>query len=221
MNFPDGLLPPSWQWLAHLLFVAVLGGAVYRAPWRRLRDNDQLHLFLGLCVALMLLWSIKTGIKPGLNFHLLGATVFTLMFGPWLAIVGLGVVLLGVTFYGLSGWGSFSVNGLLMGVLPVTASYIVYRLVDSRLPNHFFVYIFLNAFIGAAIAMALTGLAATGLLALAGAYTADYLSSNYLPYFLLMGWSEALLSGMMLTLLVVYRPQWVATFDDARYIRNK
>ena len=69
--------------------------------------------------------------------------------------------------------------------------------------------------------MALTGLAATGVLALAGAYTADYLTSNYLPYFLLMGWSEALLSGMMLTLLVVYRPQWVATFDDVRYMRNK
>jgi uncharacterized membrane protein len=126
-----------------------------------------------------------------------------------------------VTFYGLSGWESFSVNGLLMGVLPVMASYLVYRLADSKLPNHFFIYIFVNAFIGAAIAMALTGLAASGLLALAGAYTADYLTSNYLPYFLLMGWSEALLSGMMLTLLVVYRPQWVATFDDARYIRNK
>lgn len=221
MNFPDGLLPPSWQWFAHLLFVVVLGWSVYAAPWRRLRDSEQLHLFLGACVALMLLWSIKTGIRPGLNFHLLGATVFTLMFGPWLAIVGLGVVLLGVTFYGLSGWASFSVNGLLMGVLPVSVSFFIYRLVDSRLPNHFFIYIFVNAFIGAAIAMALTGLAATGLLALAGAYTADYLTSNYLPYFLLMGWSEALLSGMMLTLLVVYRPQWVATFDDARYIRNK
>lgn len=221
MNFPDGLLPPTWQWFAHLLFVAVLAWSVYAAPWRRLRDSEQLHLFLGLCVALMLLWSIKTGIRPGLNFHLLGATVFTLMFGPWLAIAGLGVVLLGVTFYGLSGWESFSVNGLLMGVLPVMASYLVYRLADSKLPNHFFIYIFVNAFIGAAIAMALTGLAASGLLALAGAYTADYLSSNYLPYFLLMGWSEALLSGMMLTLLVVYRPQWVATFDDARYIRNK
>lgn len=221
MNFPDGLLPPSWQWLAHLLFVAVLAWSVAAAPWRRLRDNEQLHLFLGACVALMLLWSIKTGIRPGLNFHLLGATVFTLMFGPWLAILGLGVVLLGVTAYGLSGWESFSVNGLLMDVLPVMTSYLVCRLVDSKLPNHFFVYIFLNAFIGAAVAMALTGLVATGLLVLAGAYTADYLSSNYLPYFLLMGWSEALLSGMMLTLLVVYRPQWVATFDDARYIRNK
>lgn len=221
MNFPDGLLPASWQWFAHLWFTGVLVWSVRAAPWRRLRDNEQLHLFLGMCVALMLLWSIKTGIRPGLNFHLLGATVFTLMFGPWLAIMGLGVVLLGVTVSGLSGWESFSVNGLLMGVLPVTASYLVYRLVDSKLPNHFFVYIFLNAFVGAAIAMALTGLAATGLLALAGVYTADYLTSNYLPYFLLMGWSEALLSGMMLTLLVVYRPQWVATFDDARYIRNK
>lgn len=221
MNFPDGLLPPSWQWLAHLLFALALGGAALAAPWRRLRDNEQLHLFLGVCVALMLLWSIKTGIRPGLNFHLLGATVFTLMFGPWLAIAGLGVVLLGVTAYGLSGWESFSVNGLLMGVLPVLASYGIYRLVDSKLPNHFFIYIFVNAFIGAAFAMALTGTVATGLLALAGAYTVDYLSSNYLPYFLLMGWSEALLSGMALTLLVVYRPQWVATFDDARYIRNK
>ncbi len=221
MNFPDGLLPSSWQWLAHLLFFGVLVWSVRAAPWSRLRDNEQLHLFLGLCVALMLLWSIKTGIRPGLNFHLLGATVFTLMFGPWLAIIGLSVVLLGVTFYGLSGWESFSVNALLMGVLPVTLSYSIFRLADSRLPNHFFVYIFINAFVGAAFSMAFTGLAATGVLALAGTYTVDYLTSNYLPYFLLMGWSEALLSGMMLTLLVVYRPQWVATFDDARYIRNK
>ena len=26
------------------------------------------------------------------------------------------------------------------------------------------------------------------------------------------------MSGMVLTLAVVYRPRWVATFDDARYI---
>jgi ABC-type Co2+ transport system permease subunit len=32
MNFPDGLLPPTWQWFAHLLFVAVLAWSVYAAP---------------------------------------------------------------------------------------------------------------------------------------------------------------------------------------------
>ncbi len=221
MNLPDNLLPPSWHWFSHLLFALALGWSIRAAPWRRLKDDEQLNLWLGACVALMLLWSIRTGIRPGLNFHLLGATVFTLMFGPYLAMAGLSVVLLGVTAFGLSGWVSFSVNGLLMGVLPVLVSHLVFRLVDGRLPNHLFIYIFVNAFVGAALAMALTGLAATGLLAAAGAYALDYLSSQYLPYFLLMGWSEALLSGMVMTLLVVYRPRWVATFDDARYLRNK
>lgn len=221
MNLPDDLLPASWYWVSHVLFFLVLGWAIHAAPWRRLKDDEMLHLWLGTCVLLMAMWTIKTGIKPGLNFHLLGATLFTLMFGPWLAIVGLSVVLLGATWFGPIGWDSFSVNGLLMGVVPVAVSYAIFRLTDRRLPNHFFIYIFINAFIGAALAMAVTGLTATGVLALSGAYSADYLSSNYLPYFLLMGWSEALLTGMLTTLLVVYKPQWVATFDDARYIRNK
>ena len=222
MNLPDHLLPSAWYWFAHALYVVVLGAAIYAAPWRRLKDSEQLHLWLGSCVALMLLWSfLKTGIRPGLNFHVLGATLVTLMFGPYLAVVSLSVVLLGVSFFGYSGWQSFSANALLMGALPVTVSYAIYRLADSKLPNHFFVYIFVNAFIGAAMAMAATGLAATGMFALSGVYSADYLTSNYLPYYLLMGWSEALLTGMLGTLLVVFRPQWVATFDDARYIRNK
>jgi len=222
MNLPDHLLPSAWYWFAHALYIMVLGAAIYAAPWRRLKDSEQLHLWLGSCVALMLLWSfLKTGIRPGLNFHVLGATLVTLMFGPYLAVVGLSVVLLGVSFFGYSGWESFSANALLMGALPVTVSYAIYRLADSKLPNHFFVYIFVNAFIGAAVAMAATGLATTGMFALSGVYSADYLTSNYLPYYLLMGWSEALLTGMLATLLVVFRPQWVATFDDARYIRNK
>lgn len=222
MNLSDHLLPPAWYWFAYALYAVVLGAAIRFAPWQRLRDSEQLHLFLGTCVTLMLLWSfLKTGIKPGLNFHVLGATLFTLMFGPSLAIVGLSVVLLGVTYFGFSGWESFSANALLMGALPVTVSYAVYRLADGRLPNHFFVYIFVNAFLGGALAMTVTGLATTGVFALSGAYSADYLVSNYLPYYLLMGWSEAVLTGMLATLLVVYKPEWVATFDDARYIRNK
>ena len=221
MNLPDGLLPPIWYWISHVLFALALGWAVYAAPWRRFREDEQLHLWLGACVALMVLWTIKTGIKPGLNFHLLGATAFTLMFGPRLALAGLTLVLLGVTLFGYSGWESLSINGLLLGVVPVWLSHLIYRLVDRRLPNHFFIYIFLNGFLGAALVMAATGLTITGVLALSGVYPAAYLTSQYLPYFILMGWSEALLTGMLMTLLVVYRPGWASTFDDARYLRNK
>ncbi|UCE30050.1 MAG: energy-coupling factor ABC transporter permease [Burkholderiales bacterium] len=37
----------------------------------------------------------------------------------------------------------------------------------------------------------------------------------------LHGLLPVLLTGMLVTVFVVYRPQWVATFDDARYLRRR
>lgn len=221
MNLPDNLLSMAWCWAGHLLFAAVLGWAIFTAPWARLRAETQQHVWLGACVVLMALWSIKTGIRPGLNFHLLGTTAATLMFGPQLALVAVVVVLTAVTLAGGAGWEAFSLNGLVMGVVPVAFSYGLFRLVDARLPNNFFVYVFANAFLGGALAMMFTGLVSTLLLFFSETYTLAYLKAHYLPYFILMSWSEAITSGAALTLMVVYRPEWVATFDDNRYIRNK
>jgi len=97
----------------------------------------------------------------------------------------------------------------------------VYRLIDSRLPNNFFVYVFGIAFAGAAVAVGTLGLATTSLLASAGIYPTAQLFDLYLPYYLLLAWSEALFTGMTMTLFVVYKPEWVATFDDRRYLRNQ
>ena len=44
---------------------------------------------------------------------------------------------------------------------------------------------------------------------------------GYLPYFLMLGFGEAWLSGIVITLLVVYKPGWVASFDDRRFLMNK
>lgn len=222
MNLPDNLLPQPWYWLADCLFALVLVRAILAAPWKRLVDNEQMHYWLGTCVGLMLMWCfVKAGIKPGLTFHILGATLLTLTFGPYLAIVGLSLVALGATLFGFGGWAGFSANALIMGALPAVVSYGIFRLVDRWLPNNFFVYIFLNSFVGAGASMGATGLAVTGLMAVAGAYPLSYLVSQYLPYYILMAWSEAMLTGMIVTILVVYRPRLVMTFDDARYIRNK
>ena len=196
MNFPDSLPPAAWFWSGRGLFVPVLLWAARTAPWHRLRDVGQLNLWLG-------------------------ASVMTLMFGPQLALLGLTIVLTAVTLAGMSGWQGFGWNALLMGALPVAISHGIYRLADRKLPNHLFVYIFLNAFLGGALAMAATGLGATLLLQLAGAYPAGYLYHDYLPYFILMAWSEAVSTGMALTLMVVYQPQWVSTFDDTRYLHRK
>lgn len=221
MNFPDGLLPPLWIRASWLMFAPILLAALLKAPWRQLGSEARLHQLLGACVMLIAFWSISSGIKPGLNFHLLGATALTLMFGPRLSLFGLTLVLAAMTLAGKSGLFSLAANGLSMILVPVLVSHAIYRVADSKLPNHIFVYIFVNGFFGGALAMAASGAASTLLLGMSGAYSWPYLLANYLPYYILLGWSEALLTGMALTLMVVFRPEWVGTFDDARYLRHK
>jgi uncharacterized membrane protein len=220
MNFPDQLLPAALLWTCNALALTLLVLTVWTAPWGRLIRQETFNAWLGMCVGLLLLWSIKAGIRPGLSFHLLGGTLLTLMFGARLAMAGLAVVLLGVTLAGAAGWASLGVNWLLGAVLPVTLSYLLYAVVDRKLPNHLFVYIFVNAFIGAGVVVLLTGAAVTLLLELSGAYPGAYLARNYLPYYILMGWSEALLTGMAVTLMVVFRPVWLSTFSDVRYLKS-
>lgn len=221
MNFPDTLLPFSLLWIANGMALLILVQTLRQAHWGMLQRLDILNVFMGAAVTLMLIWSIKAGIKPGLNFHMLGGTLLTLMFGPWLALAVLAMVILAITFFGAAGWASLGINFLLMAALPVVLSYAIFRAADKKLPNHLFVYIFVNGFLAAGLAMVTCGLTAATLLRIAGTYTSSYLGTQYVPFFILMGWSEAMLTGMLITLMVVYRPEWVSTFSDERYLKSK
>ena len=221
MNLTDTLLGEAWYWTAWVVWLPLFARCVSRAPWARLRDSEQLNVWLGMIVLLTLIWSLKAGVWPGLSMHLLGATVFTLTFGPHLAFVGLSLVLFGITLNGEGGLLAYAINDLLMAGVAVMLSQGIYRLVLRIFPQHFFVYIFINGFFASALAVFGVGLAATALLALADVYSWDYLVSEYLPYFMLLGFSEAWLSGMLMTVFVIYRPGWVITFDDSSYLANK
>lgn len=221
MSLPSGLLPPLWFGIANVLCALLLAWILLGRPWKPLKKGVLPHVFMGSCVALMLLWTIEAGISPGLNFHHLGATALTLMFGWQLAIIGSSVIVLGVTLNGMGGWEAFGLHVLLLGVLPVMVSHGIYRLVDTRLPNHFMVYIFLCAFLGAGLAMAVSAFMAVGVFTLSGTYSLERIAYEYLPFFPLIILPEALLNGMTMTLLVGLRPDWVSTFDDERYLNHK
>lgn len=222
MNFPEGLFSNTLTFGAYVPFVLLLLWCARTAPWRRLADSGQLNVWLGTIVVLMLMWSMKAGVRPGMNLHLLGATTFALMFGRQLAILGLTVVLAAVTFNsgGGIGWAPFAINGLVMAVFPVLVTFAVLRVVERFLPANIFVYFFVGAFFNAGLVTMATGMLASLLLAVAGVYTVDLLSSDYLPYFILLGFAEAWLNGAAITLMVVYFPHWVGTFDDRRYLWN-
>ncbi len=206
-----------------MLALAVLGLylTVRRAPWGRLRESTQLNLLLGFAVGLMLLWSMKAGVKPGLNLHMLGAMAATLALGPWLALVALGLTLTGLMLNGGVEWTDWPVNFVLMVVVPVAFAHAFRRLIERCLPAHFFIFVFVISFAGAALTVMVQGLVASAAMVSAGAYSAGFLLNEYLPFFLLLGFSEAWISGAVITLLVVYRPEWVAAFDDRRYLLDK
>ncbi|MBK1679068.1 energy-coupling factor ABC transporter permease [Rhodocyclus tenuis] len=221
MNLPSGLFDGVLSLAAWGVFVPVLIVALRRAPWRQLADGRQIHLWLGMIVVLSLLWSLPIGVRPGLGLHFLGATVLALCCGGWLAWIGLCVVLAAATFNGAAGFEVYALNALLTGGVGVLSSVGVRRLAARLLPHQVFVFLFVSGFFAAALSVIAVGVAVSLLLALTGAQTFDYLLSEYLPALLLLAFSEAWLSGMLITLLVVYRPLWVSTYDDAEYFASR
>jgi uncharacterized membrane protein len=218
VNFPDALFPQAWALGAFLPLFFVWLWCLRTAPWKRLADSVQFNVLLGTIVLLVLVWSMKAGVKPG-------ATMFTLMFGRQLAILGFSLVLAGITLngelLGREGWLAYGLNALVLAVFPVLLADAIRRAVERLLPENFFVYVFVTAFFGAAAVVMATGLLACALLWLAAVYPAPTLLDDYLPYYFLLGFAEAWLNGALITLMVVYAPHWVGSFDDRRYLLHK
>ena len=222
MNLPAALLPPLAHWLVLLAMLGALRLAWPHLPWRRLRSgNLQSNLLFAFSLVLALAWSLNAGVKPGLNLHLLGAMAATLALGAPLALYAFALALVLIAVGGALEWQAVPVNFLLMGLIPIVLSHALRRLVERYLPAHFFIFIFILSFFGSALIVMLEGLLASLLLAGVGAYEFSTLTSEYLPYFLLLGFAEAWLSGALITLLVVYKPDWVLAFDDQRYLVGK
>lgn len=221
MNLPGQLLGDFWYWLAWGLWLPLMGLALRLAPWRRFKNGNFLNVWLGMIVVLILIWSMKAGIKPGLDLHLTGIMLFYLLFDLPLAFIGLNLVLLGITLNGSMDCIAFALNGLIMAGLGSGFSFLIRRGVDYCFPRHFFVFVFLKGFFGAALVVMGIGLTFSLLYGVNAIYSWDYLLEEYLPYYLLLGFSEAWISGMVLTLMLVYRPEWVSSFDGSIDLGDK
>ncbi len=221
LNLPANLISPALAWPANLAFALVLLLALWRAPWWHLRCSEDSHVLFGASVALLGIWSMQAGLRPGPEMHLLGVTLLTLMFGWQFAVIAVSAVLLTVTANSGAGWLSFGCNALLMAVLPAVISVALLNASRRHLPSNYFVYIFVAAFFGAAAAMVCVGLTSTLLWWLAAGYELPWLMEHYASFVLLLAFPEAFLTGGLLAIFVVYRPQWVASFDDQQYLRDR
>ena len=222
LHISSDLLPTGWAWFLDLLFMLALLHAMRRFGWSSfVAGTRQQHVYFGGVVLLLVIWGFKAGVSPGLGFHHLGATLFTLMFGWARAIVGLTLTLLASYALQSPDWVGVGVNGLLSIALPVWFSHGLLLLSWRLLPHNFFVYIYVCAFFGAALSVAIGRLAAAGVLYASGAYSGEVLWDESIVILPLLMFPEAFITGLLITMFVVYLPDWVSTFDDERYLKGK
>lgn len=222
MNLPAQLFPSDWLWLGNLVFAVLLARAVWLAPWRDLLANAaRTNALVALTMGAFFLWQLNAGFRPGFNHHILGATLFVLMFGWQVAIAAISLVMLATWIRTDISPLSFGINGLVMVVVPVLFSEWVLRLSRKHLPKNLFLYVLGNGFLCGGIAMLLTVAVATLLMVALTPYTWKVIEHYYLVATPIIMLTEAFATGMMITAFTVFKPEAVLNFSDEEYINGK
>lgn len=220
MDLTASLTLPALRALGALVAGLGLLSALWRAPWWWLRRPGSAHVFGAATVIVLAVWQLRAGIGNGPWLHLLGATALTLTFGRQLALLAIAALLAFGLLRGCGDAATFGLNLCVMGLLPVAFSYRFARLVERRLAPNFFVYVFVSAFLGAGLAVAGVIGCGASIVLVSGA-AVEFPIRDYLWSGLLIVFPEAFTTGACLTLGAVYRPQWVVSFDDRRYLDGR
>ncbi|WP_421261660.1 energy-coupling factor ABC transporter permease [Aeromonas jandaei] len=207
------------QLAALLIWLLLLTFSLRRPLWQLLHDNPLYqHLLLGSAIALIPLWTLRTGLHDGLEVHFLGLTTLTLLLGWRLALLAPCLTLLVLDYFGVTNLTDFGWQALVGIALPVASSWLLFLASWAWLPRHLFVYIFVAAFLGGALAISVKVAASALLMGISGSYPWHTITADYLSIWPLLLFPEALLNGMAMTVLAIYRPHWVNTFFDRTYL---
>lgn len=208
-----------------LLLLATLGLAACFRPWLALSGTDLQHPWLAALVVLPWAWALHATLPGGMLIHVSGACLLVLMLGWPLAVwtislVALaGAALLHVLGQAPAPWSPGALDATLTdlvwhGLVPATLGLLLGLMTRRWLPRHLFVYILARAFIATALAM--MGAAALEVLALG--HAAQTTLGDLLVARWLMAWGEAVATGMLVAIFVAFKPSWLLTYSDLRYL---
>lgn len=205
------------------LAALVVAVSIFVRPWRGwLADAERRAVWLGSLAMLGAAWSLHAGFAPGLSLRFLLVTACTLLHGWALTILGATLVLAALSAIGIADWASFGPNLLCTAIVPALFAARLHEVVHRRLPRNYFIYFFVSAFLGSALAWILAALLRWLLLVLSGQpSTSGHVGQDYVAVLALMTFGEAFLNGMLIAAAVVFRPKWVMSFDDRAYLAKR
>jgi uncharacterized membrane protein len=213
LQFGTAVLALSWAAL-----LLVLAWAIWRVKWERIADWGFGRVWHGAIAFVVLLWSLKASLRDGFTFHLLGIVATFLALGLPLAITSAVLSLFVLAIIQQAAFVNIAPTFFILVAPALAVGRLVLWFVEARLPPHMFVYLFGAAFAGAGLSVAVV--VPISLLTWSQFSDRSFfrVMGDYLPIAIQLGFAEAVLTGMLITIGVVYKPQWISTFDDARYL---
>ncbi|WP_396269834.1 hypothetical protein [Ideonella sp.] len=184
-------------------------------PWRAAPAEGPPWPWLAWWAAMPLLWGADQIARIPLVQPIAGSCLLVMMAGWPLSVLAM-VVVAGLTGTVADlGWAESLSRLVWLGVVPATLTVGLGALIRRWLPHHLFVYILGRGFFASLLAMSLSGLLAWMVQGEpAGVQAEDLLLGRWLS-----AWADAFLTGMMVAIFVAFRPQWLATYSDAIYLK--
>lgn len=222
MNLPAHLFANNWLWFANFAYGFFLYRAAHNVPWKKLLDNPiMVNALVGLTFGAFLFWQLNAGIRPGFNFHILGATLFMLMFDWQIAAITISLIMIATWVRMDFGYVSLGLNGLLMIALPVLFSRWLLSASKRHLPKNLFLFVLFNGFVCGAITIILNVIATTLVLLAMSQYTWAEIQRYYLSFFPAIIIAVGFVTGMLITAFTVFKPEAVMNFSDEEYLIGK
>lgn len=218
MNFPQVFFPTWLLVSTWVLMILVLGSSlIFLKNKPPIKANIGMALFF-----VMMLWMLNTSVKVGVIYHLLGATLLTLTLGAVWAmwVLAIACIIFALLFDGGSDLWAVGLTFFTIVLPSVGLTSLCLKAARKWLPTHIFIFILGNGFFVAALSLILSSFVIAIVLFFAEAYSMDVLLKEVLPVYFLMSWAEAFLTGLLISIMVCFAPQYVYEFDDDVYLKN-
>jgi uncharacterized membrane protein len=207
----------------------ILLWAIWSGSWKVLFKSTVIYSVLGGIVALGFAWNMKAVMNGmaaealvGLSFQFFGASLLVAMYGLRPAVVMLAIVTLIVSL--VSGWSlDYALRQyLVLGVLPAFVACGVMRLICGCLPKHLFIFILGHGYVSGVISVIVPAILLFSLNQLTVTQQMG-LSMDMVDWFItlvILSFTEGSISGMLLAVFVIYKPEWVPRFSDQEYLKS-
>jgi hypothetical protein len=205
--------------LAQLLLLAgALAAALVLRPWRMLRGGSGLSTpLLAALTLLPWIWAWPHSAAMPIPLQWSGAALAVLMLGWPLAVPVLVTAGISTMFTAGASWADALATTIWLGLLPATLVLLLGHAVRKAFGTHPAVYLLGRAF--AVPLLALFGCMLGS--AFAGQALAGEDSETLVVAALLMAMAETIWTCAVASVLVAWRPQWLATWSDALYLGSR